>query len=73
METRHKPGWTPRDKPLESRSFVYRGWNITYCATRPESSRWKAERHGVELNCHSRYAATLIVDIRIKEHPPKGD
>lgn len=51
---------------------TYRGWNITFRATRPVTGRYVAESYGVELSAGTRAAIERMVDQRIRDYPPNG-
>lgn len=42
----------------------YRGWNISYSASRPVTGTFVAERHGVTLSASSRVSIERMVDQR---------
>lgn len=51
---------------------TYRGWKITFSATRPVTGLYVAESYGVELSAGTRVAIERMVDRRIQDYPPNG-
>jgi hypothetical protein len=54
------------------RSASYRGWKISYSATRSVTGVYVAESHGVTLSAHNRVDIERVVDQRIRDYPPNG-
>jgi hypothetical protein len=51
---------------------TYRGWTITWSASRPVTGTYRAERFGVTLSASSRAAIERMVDQRIRDYPLTG-
>jgi hypothetical protein len=50
----------------------YRGWKLSYSASRPVTGTWVAASFGVELSASSEDAIKRMVDQRIKDYPLDG-
>ncbi len=49
--------------------MTYRGWTLSYCASRPVTGIWEADRFGVVVSAGSLEAIKRVVDRRITDYP----
>ena len=52
-----------------SKSYMYRGYAVTFNRTRPVTGQWRAERFGVGMCAGSEDALRRMVDQKLADHP----